>query len=402
MTQSYRKKFRCDALVVCPFEAMKTYDYFNKYDLAYKEKEEILNSGANGVAVLVTFKRDGFTSTAVMKIPSKEKSKERDNLFHELMLGNGINQLSLKYPCFIRTYGAYLTTDHGPTVNNTPLQRVEYVPKMSESCRTAGKQAILIEYINGDDLRKVIDNEDFQQNELVYVLFQIYYALAMIGAQFTHYDLHLGNVRIYNPGKCVAFEYTLDGYTHRFQCKYVAKIIDYGRSYLQNIAAEVAKVEMDPECTSSRCMRDRPGDICGYKYFEKPDSIKFKQPNISQDLRCLYLCVKHARKWWPGPEIRFEDKYTTPEQTASGLPDSIDNVHDALAYLKGMVAEKSTCRIYGTVKVDAINDWIFERSRASSSKSKSRSRRSVSKSISRLKSRSKSTPKSFFGRLFNF
>ena len=158
---------------------------------------------------------------------------------------------------------------------------------------------------------------------------------------------------------------------------------------------------------SARCTRDRPGDICGYKYFEKPDSIKLKQPNISQDLRCLYLCVRHAHRWWPGPKIRFQDKYTTPEMPTSGLPGSIDNVHDALAYLKGMVAEKASCRIYGTIKVDAVTDWQFERSRSSSSKSVSKSRsksKSASRSVSRSKtaSRSKSAPKSYLARLFDF
>ena len=292
--QSYRKQFRCDALVICPNEAIKTYEFFKEYDLTYKTDEEILNNGANGVAVLVTFSRQGFTSTAVMKLPKitrnsssihEKKSKELDNLMREYLVGVGINDLCKTYPCFIRTYAAYTTGQTGTEVNTVRVNKLHHRPTTAESCKTAGHQSILIEYVKGETLKKKITDEEFQRTELVYVLFQLYYALAHVGARFTHYDLHLGNVLLYEPDKCVAFEYTLRGQVIRFQCRYVAKIIDYGRSYLQDVVEEVAKVETEPECLKSRCTNERPGDICGFKYFNKPPA------NPPEDLIRLSLLL---------------------------------------------------------------------------------------------------------------
>ena len=77
---------------------------------------------------------------------------------------------------------------------------------------------------------------------------------------FTHYDLHLDNILVFEPylEKYIEFKYTLpSGKIITFKSKYVCKIIDYGRCYfndkdsnefLQNTQEVCATKECDPEC----------------------------------------------------------------------------------------------------------------------------------------------------------
>jgi serine/threonine protein kinase len=362
-TRSFRKTFGCNELVVCPSESIQTYKYFNKYDLSYLYKEQEISNGVNGITLLLTFKRKGFTSTAVMKIPQKEKSKEKDNLFHEFIAGAAINKISKTYPCFVRTYAAF-KTGSGPMVNRIPMQRIDDIPTIEQTCRTAGKQAILIEYVRGVTLKSMLDKPDFQEHQLLYVLYQVYYALAHLGSDFTHNDLHTSNVMIYQPKEdmCVSFDYG----DVKFDCNYVAKIIDYGRSYVKAISATVDKIKTDPVCSSSQCTRTMPGDTCGYRYYDKEGSAVFKKPNISQDLRLLSICAsdKHAHRFWKGqPKVVFDSNYMTKEVTTSGLPNRIHTVHDALQVLTKMVHGRRSepCSSYGTIRVYKDKPWTFDR-----------------------------------------
>jgi hypothetical protein len=367
-TRSFRKMYKCSALVVCPTALDKTYNYFKRFRLKYKIAEEVLSEGANGKAVLLTFQRKQYTAQAVMKILNKDRGgKERDNLFREVMVGIAINEgMSKLFPCFIRTFGAYKAVQEGPSVQGVHLKAVHHTPDIREACSTAGEQAILIEYVKGDTLSKLTKSGD--HSDVLQLLFQMYYALSMLGDEFTHYDLHLKNVLVYraHPEKCLAFEYKLpsvnDGpqETVRFECNYVAKIIDYGRAYVKSVAPEVAKLETEPECLG-KCMKDRPGDLCGLKYFDKPGSIHNKRANISQDLRPLRSAAERMPDWDNSVKVVFEGEFVTSEVRESGLHNRrINNVHDALAFLtekvRGMRANRE---VYGTISVDGEHDWKF-------------------------------------------
>jgi hypothetical protein len=72
------------------------------------------------------------------------------------------------------------------------------------------------------------------ENELKYILFQIYYTLVYLENEFTHYDLHWENILLHKLSYNTYIEYNYilnDGTLINFKSKYIVKIIDYGRSF---------------------------------------------------------------------------------------------------------------------------------------------------------------------------
>ena len=422
----------CPDTVACPVSRVETYLFFDRFDLNHKTSEEVLSNGANGVAVKLNFKKEDrgktYTAHAVMKILKKDdplvdkdgnivdkrgnilkryseirkknndssksesvvdkNGRARDNLFHEWMVGAAINEFADLFPCFIRTYGAFVRNKKSPLkvqeigfvkLDKHTEPKIEDVmkPSTGDACRTAGSQAILIEYIQGITFSELLKTNiaKRQNDDLIEVLFQVYYALSRLGNRFTHYDLHLKNVLVYRPHsvKKVLFEYVLtDGSTVRFQSNYIAKIIDYGRCYVRDIEAEVDKIKTNPSCTSedpkTGCTSPRgtPADRCGFKYYDKEGSIKFKEANISQDLRMMKTPVREMTEHglWDGPSVVFGGDYVTPEVKESGLHhNKMNNVHDAFEVLLGKIRRKeySSTNIYGTLRVNGDKIWTFEK-----------------------------------------
>ena len=372
--KSFRKVFpHCSDLVVCPIERDKTYHYFERFDLKNKTVETAISKGANGVAMLLTFQKEYngyfYTSKAVMKILNTEKGgKDRDNLFHEWMAGIAVNKsMCNRFPCFVRTYGAFLEDTGGVPVNGVPLRMLTTAPSIEQACLTAGKQAIMVEYVEGITFSELLKSNlnAGRIDDIPQLLFQVYYALSALGDQFTHNDLHLKNVLVHrpHPSMSLAFEYVMPtGETVRFRCNYVAKIIDYGRCFVERIADEVDEIKTVPACTDSRCTKDTPGDRCGFKYYDKEGSIHFKQANISQDLRMMRSAVEKMKErgLWNGPSVVFEGDYVTPERKESGWPSKIYQVHDALKVLTRQVQNKGHGDVYGTVRVTGTTEWTFE------------------------------------------
>jgi hypothetical protein len=106
-------------------------------------------------------------------------------------------------------------------------------------CEAPQKTMLLIQHLRepvtiGDVFRT---KESFME-DVPSILFQIYSVLYTLRNEFTHYDLHTGNVIFYKipDGKYVTMVYHLpngEG-SVTFRTKYIAKIIDYGRCYFKN------------------------------------------------------------------------------------------------------------------------------------------------------------------------
>jgi hypothetical protein len=99
----------------------------------------------------------------------------------------------------------------------------------------------------------------FAARDLLNALFQIYMPLAMAKDTFTHYDLHLGNIQLYEPlkGHYIHFHYHLPtGETVSFKSSYIAKIIDYGRSYFNDIVSGVNSKDIYAEVCDAYDCRD--------------------------------------------------------------------------------------------------------------------------------------------------
>jgi len=115
--------------------------------------------------------------------------------------------------------------------------------------------AIMIEYIEGVPLEQMLLELDFIQNDLIYILYQIYMPLATLASEFTHYDLHIGNVLIYELKKdeYIDYEYNFNGDIVKFKCRYIAKIIDYGRAFFDDPSVVSSQSIKKMVCSADLC-----------------------------------------------------------------------------------------------------------------------------------------------------
>ena len=315
-----------------------------------------IGSGGNGFIKSITYERDGYTSNAILKSSTKIDS---DNLLFEYIAGQYINKQCLVFPCFIETYGwyqyitdknwLYMKKNRQVTVEKlkdsleigeVALQNyidsaeasgrnlcyedktkrfslirkdcteLDYLLKVA--CEKSQYISILIESIkNTKDIQHMITrpssdvNFNFPSKDLLNVFYQIYMPLATLSEKFTHYDLHPGNVLIYEPvpGKYIDYRYMLDdGSIVEFKSRYIAKIIDYGRAFFKDDSNEEisgsSKSIYDtiskniPECD------DGPGKYGGHdKGFSSFDngigySIDSCVRNRTHDLLLLYRIKK--------------------------------------------------------------------------------------------------------------
>jgi hypothetical protein len=110
---------------------------------------------------------------------------------------------------------------------------------------------------------------------------------------FTHYDLHDKNILIYKPYKTqyITYIYHLkNNQTIRFKSQYIAKIIDYGRSYFKDSKITSADI-YNKICALSEC-QPKCGDRYGYGTFSSYFGEMFINPakrNMSHDLRLMHI-----------------------------------------------------------------------------------------------------------------
>jgi len=279
-------------------------------------------------------------ATGILKIP---KGAGKDNLMYEYLAGVKLNQLRHVFPQFIETKHVYYYSD---SLGNPPdMNRLHNLtPHNPENgCRTAGHQALLIKEVDGPSLKTKLNDSDFLAHDLAGVLFQIYYTLHMLKHEFTHYDLHSSNILLDNPvgGKPMLFRYTAYDPPIEFVCRYVPKIIDYGRAFVKGI--DLSGLESST-CNTPDCEPD--GKQCGFTYYhhEFQDVTK---ANVSQDLRLLvnlpgpWASLSHKVRFGyhvPEKKVRF----TTEEHKVGQWPRRIVNVTDALAALTARLPSKKS------------------------------------------------------------
>ena len=252
-----------------------------------------------------TSETDTYKSYAILK---STKNLLADNLMYEYRVGQYINTFNRVYPCFLETYGLlkYKTDQDweklaSDNVETDPHERVEFLKGLaiqpldySAACTESRNLAILIQHFNNFyALNDIVSDQDFFQKELMYVLFQLYIPLAQMKYTFTHYDLHLNNLYVYEPapGKYIQYHYYLvPGMPPvSFKSKYMLKIIDYGSSYFKD-EDEDSQTLIDKICKiPTKCDND---DGCG----QNVGSNKHINKNQSIDLKALFA-IKNALKY---------------------------------------------------------------------------------------------------------
>jgi hypothetical protein len=280
------------------FNGFSAFDYVSSI-------ARIGNPSANGFIYSINYEHRGYKSNAVLK---SSMSSTADNLMYEYIVGIEINKLCKRFPIFLETYKCYKYKDE-LTRNNfyagtapNKLLKTGLIPydainnaQYADSCSNSKSICILIQHIENaktlNDFLLDVHDSDFVKNELIYIIYQIYFALSSI--HYTHYDLHTNNVIIYTPDptKYIQYHYNLGpGKTISFKSRHMVKLIDYGRNYIQN-ATNIAKnaVCSVPECEKT-C-----GNYSGYKLDDSQTPSSFITPwkeNVSHDLRLITIIIK--------------------------------------------------------------------------------------------------------------
>jgi hypothetical protein len=367
MTELLKQCLDSELCLAFGIQATQIKQLFNNFkDLKYIEPpiQRIGEPSSNGFVNKMKFSRDKYDVYVILKSSAAQKS---DNLYYEYLIGLEINNWIQIYPTFVDTYGIYLYTSNtnwNYVKKNKIINKNVFLnslielpsPTFKKSCLDSKYLAIMIQNLrNSNSISSLLENNNnteliqFIQFNLPYILFQIYSTLSSMSLNFTHYDLHTGNVLLYQPLKdsYITYHYHLkDNKIIKFNSYYMAKIIDYGRSYFKEKTAEIYK-EICKECT--KC-----GEKSGYGWVnnEKPSSsnsyLNANYNNISHDLRLLNMLKSYESVKIVNPQLYkllekviYLGTYGTMEIKSSGLPNKISNVNDAFIELTEFVETHS-------------------------------------------------------------
>ena len=406
-TTEYLKALCSDSGVCIAFgtnrsKITKFFDGFTDFKYVEPPIKSIGNPSNNGFVKEIKYKRNDYNAYAVLKSSSRTDS---DNLVYEYIVGQFINQQCNYYPCFLETYGLYFYQDPikwknirdtrvittNVLINSLDLQSNIDYEKMCEKSKYA---AILIQHLKDvttlEDIleKKHIKSQSTIFYDLLYILYQVYMPLAQLKNNFTQYDLHAGNVLLYEPvkGKHIQYHYHIgNGKIVSFNSPYIVKIIDYGRSFFKykqsqkdNSPDIYAKLCAEPKCNK----KDAPcGSSQGFAWMEGPllntnYFISSQVPNMSHDLRLINFITESIKtnrpKVYSTPqekamyktiEIQILDKlkygqgikgdnkkFGTNINRTLGFPNSINNVVDAERTLQEIILEDPVASILNEQK----------------------------------------------------
>ena len=361
-------------------ERKKIFDFFNgftKFDYLTNVKA-IGAVSANGFVKELEYEREGYKSYAVLK---SSQEKNSDNLMYECYVGKLVNSLAKQIPCFVETYGLYeyktdayreqFQKEKSGLVDLSKMLTQHKNYNYGDSCANSINQCILIQHIKGaasvgDKIYKGTPDLDFVMNDFLYAIYQIYFALGGLATIFTHYDLHPDNVILYKPvdGKYIEFHYHLRNETVSFKSQYIAKMIDYGRSFINHgnkSSAEYYK----KICTEDKCNNEdedgdedndeKCGNKSGYGWMEPPLEdwnfyISSSLNNRSHDLRFLHSLWTNM-PWHDEPfkssirirsilknilgKVKYQGDYGTPPVVGKkDINGKIEDVIDAELFIK--------------------------------------------------------------------
>jgi hypothetical protein len=376
----------------------RLFEGFKNFVFIASPIKRIGQDSVNGIINQIHFQRNNYNAYAILKSSINETS---DNLMYEYEVGkNLINYYTQVFPCFVETYALFnlygdinkLQKQKVLSVNefknlNLIEQNIHYL----DACREPIRVCILTQHIKDPLSFEDLYKSNFSASELNYelpnLLYQIYMPLAVLANDFTHYDLHSGNVLLYGPlihqesqeNGYIDFHYHLNNnLIIQFPSRYIAKIIDYGRAYYRNDSINASSSNTYQEiCNIRECDPDC-GKYKGFKYLTKkplPDEFvasRFK--NISHDLRLFKITKDElSRKGKTGisislklllSKIKYDDSFGTSEDlnTFSGqIRNVFDASHELANYLSTPSFEKHKESMYTNPDFRKIGEFhIYE------------------------------------------
>jgi hypothetical protein len=368
------------------------FDGFTNFNYVKSPIIQIGNPSLNGFVKQIQYEKEGYNAYAVLK---SSASRIADNLVYEYIVGQFINKQNKFFPCFIETYGLYYYKNEMDWFHskNTKVITTNILKDLLElqtniydykkMCQQSKFAAILIQHLkNAKTLDDMLNTRDakFIIYDLLYILYQIYMPLSILSSVFTHYDLHAGNVLLYEPIKTKYIEYHYHLQNNElinFKSPYIVKIIDYGRSFYKPDNGMISPTDIyNNVCSEKSCdmisikQTYKCGSQYGFQWFEpatKDVSHKYYmnpiKDNQSYDLRLLDILKseikKNTWKYYAIPSkyniiteplikllsivkygINLTGKakqYGTIPNLKSGLPSKINNVKDVEEGLRNII-----------------------------------------------------------------
>lgn len=343
----------------------KHFDHFANFHRLAIPAKRVGAVSENGFVYELTYQNAGYTAHAILKSSS---SPEADNLYYEYLVGQFLNARSRRFPCFVETYGMFSYKNDRiynrmKSVKNVPgavlaegIEPYDTATGITASCVSPVMTSVLIQHIHdAKTLDDKCSDRTFAFRELMYLLFQVYMPLAEMAVEFTHYDLHAGNVLVYEPvkGAYIHYHYHMkNNAVVSFRSSYIAKIIDYGRAFFHDTSNPgpdgSSRRIYDAVCKTADCEPDC-GKTRGYGWLEpitnktarKSYYISSQTHNVSHDLRLLtiiktlpYMEIYNPNVFALCSTVKYNIPYGTQEDTKSGLPMQIRNVRDACMALQ--------------------------------------------------------------------
>jgi len=376
----------------------KHFDNFDGFHLLDSPAITIGADSENGFVKELTYKHRGYVANAILK---SSVARMADNLLYEALVGFQLNKYSVCFPSFLETYGLYKYARNGIAYNEcktyvftspdilniglfsfakskTQIRR----NKIYDACDDPVSMAVLIQHLKeAKTLSEKMRSARFNKEDLHYVLFQVYMTLASLSRVFTHYDLHWNNVLVYEPvkGKYIEYHYYIGGEEIVFRSPYIAKIIDYGRCYFNDLS-DKSPVGNSKKFYEQMCSVCTDCGVLDGFYLMKNDPAELRQNchicsqinNPSHDLRLLHFIGDVAdskpdilqlvrtmlKKVVYGIDVVDGDLGTAPNPK-SGLPSKINNVKDAFKALTDIV-KTNLCREINKLAYSAEDDKLGE------------------------------------------
>lgn len=360
------------------------FNNFTDFRYANAHLKRLGEPSNNGFVNEISFEREKYKAHSIIKSSAKVFT---DNLFYEYLCGLVINEWSLRFPCFLETYGLFLykNNESWSKIKNNRITTVASFEKqvsllnnnklhfnsnlfeelLKNSCLRSKHIAIMIQHLKNavtleDFFNNEINKNYFVNNDLVIFLFQIYFPLHVLNNNFTHYDLHTSNVLLYKPysNGYIHYHYILsNGKTIQFKSPYMIKIIDYGRSFFKNDAFN-SKDILNKLCLTSECDPNCGGDY-GFAWLNKTGPIRSQSyilssvSNKSHDLRLLYIVKSNFKSFKiEKPQknvfslynnliknLKYNTDYGTPEAKENKYPKYIETVSDAFKGLTDLLLD---------------------------------------------------------------
>jgi len=419
MTANFLKSICSDSGVCIAFgteneKIKKFFNGFSSFDYCIPDVWR-LSRGNNGFVSELKYKREDYIAYTILKssirkepLETSEYNSNSDNLAYEYIVGEFLNKMGKMYPCFLETYGIFRYINDSLYNNlekqqftfNTPKSNFktglqEMKPEnpmfLSESCLHFNKLCVLVQHIkdakNLHEMLKLVFldiNQEplFINQELLFILYQIYMPLAFLANKFTHYDLHTGNVLLYKPidNGFIEYHYHLpDKPTTSFKSQYLVKIIDYGRCFFNETPENNSLLLYNALCEKEECNETEEAKIkriayrtmhkkkstgyarnCGlnngYNFLDKEKKegrnffISSQKRNKSHDLRLLFNIREFFRNYlkrYPGTvtgnlvdfihNVKYDTEYGTKEMETDSTKDVVHNVEDAFEKLNILV-----------------------------------------------------------------